>query len=250
MSRTNTWLIAVPAIFLLSTATGSPGGLIDAASAELDAGGSVELEQKKDQSREVVKKWIIQDAGKSKWVTYENKKYGFKIKHPKDAVLNQGKYETCYLLGDNWRADSAEANTGEDIVGIVFYNYQKCEHSTVELRIGASSNPKDVKDCLKPGYYEAEDPEDGKGTAINHTVKINNLAFFNAFLNDAGMSHSMIGESYRIIHENTCFAIEVINTSSGRGACDPIGDEDKMDKNISFQYDQALKAVKTLKFIK
>lgn len=119
-------------------------------------------------------------------------------------------FQKGYLLGDHWRFDDgsglAAIGPGNAIVEI-FSAKLKREHYprylNVSLRIGRSDDKKSVEQCLQPG------PLGKLGTE-----EINGVTFHIFPIKDAAMMNVLEGKSYRTVHRDTCYALEIIKAYS------------------------------------
>jgi hypothetical protein len=138
---------------------------------------------------------------------YTNGQFGFSIFYP-----SQDKVETTfdqqYFLPTTWRVDAFPEATGTPIIALVGYQTGSSDsyprYFEAEVRVGASANPHEVAACDSPTGDEASLPD-----------KIINGVTWKAFvLENVGMMQYLKGISYRTIHDNTCFALEQIETGS------------------------------------
>ncbi len=180
--------------------------------------------------------------------TYVNNDYGFELKYPSDyeATSTFGQY---YHLQNLWRAEASPASNGKPIVSIPVFQIDQGGVATgksyplyfdAELRIGASSDPQDILNCYKPdpGYTSQK---------ITDTT-INGIVFKKFDFQNAGMMQYVQGESYRVIHNGMCFAVEQIKTGSSYR--DSSMFQGIPDDQLNGYYDEAGKIIQTFKFTK
>lgn len=183
--------------------------------------------------------------------TYVNKEYGFEIRYPSNFTATTT-FQRYYALGDSWRADALlddnDKSRGESLVSIPVYRVDNHTggayvsyplYYDAELRIGASSDPKDVQTCLLSTNEIL--PETGS------TEMINGITFSKFIIQNAGMSQYIGGVSYRTIHNNICFAVEQLKAgSSYRDMPNP---KDIPDSVLDSYFNEIPAIIKTFKFI-
>ena len=149
--------------------------------------------------------------------TYTNDQYGFELTYPGD-LQPEYKFKQYYNLPKTWRVSAPEGDNGEAVVSIPVFRidnqgangsaegkpYQL--YFDAEVRVGVSSSTESVADCYKtdPGYTTQKVTD----------VEINGLTFKKFDFSGAGMMQYVQGESYRIIHNGTCYAVEAVKTGS------------------------------------
>jgi len=177
------------------------------------------------------------------WLTYKNTDYGFTLRYPPN-LQPQKNFDTYYFLPDTWRAFNADAEnfseTGKAIISIPVFKVEHIKsypsYYTAELRIGASSNAKDLENCIKNNQ---------------DTKTINGITFHVFPLDDEGMMQYMHGISYRTIHNNQCFAIEQIETGSKMYTDDDSPNATHVpDSLLKNYYDQVGSIIQTFTFTK
>jgi hypothetical protein len=131
--------------------------------------------------------------------TYTNTTYGFSISYP-NAFIATSTFASSYLLPTDWNI-YADQGTGEQVVAIEYPGSNDVLSS--ELRIGVSSDAAQVKSC---------DTFDTDQTGIKtSTHAINGEEFYIGTASDAAMSHFSYTESYRIVHDGTCYALDLVS---------------------------------------
>jgi len=179
---------------------------------------------------------------------YKNDEYGFEVSYPK-SLTPDNSFTTYYHLSGAWRANADPESGGNLIVSIPVYRIESKTgvfmsyplYFDAELRIGASSDPKDIENCLKeePNYQGA-----------TSTIEvINGVTFRRFILGSAGMMQYMYGVSYRIIHNNVCFAIEQLKVGSSYRDI-TTSSNDIPDSVLDSYYNKVGDIVKTFKFLK
>jgi hypothetical protein len=138
---------------------------------------------------------------------YTNGQYGFSMFYPAQAKT-ETVFDQQYFLPNTWRVDAFSDATGTPIIAIVGYETKSStsypRYFETEVRIGASTDPHEVAACNSPTGDETSLPD-----------KVINGVRWKAFvLQNAGMMQYLKGISYRTIHDNTCFALEQVETGS------------------------------------
>jgi len=189
--------------------------------------------------------------------TYKNTEYGFTIQYPKNLTAESAFRAYPYYSSYNseeysttlnfWKTDADSQDMGKEIVSIPVYSYAPnnnpiLPHIYIDVRIGASAWPEDVKNCykLRPEYEPYEK---------NFVTQVINGVEFKVFtdtLGGRGRHSYLSAESYRTIHNNICYVIERIRTGSNDGLS---ADAAKEDDLINY-YNQASDIIKTFKFTK
>lgn len=178
---------------------------------------------------------------------YVNRTYGFEISYPKNLTPETA-FDSYYHLSSFWRAEAGPDSTGTPVVAIPVYRIHQGGVATgkpyplyfdAEVRVGVSNNPADIANCLKP------DPGYASQKVTN--VNINGLTFEKFDFQSAGMMQYLQGESYRIIHNNLCFAIEQIKTGSSYR--DPSMLPGTPDSVLNGYYDETGQIIKSFRFI-
>ena len=138
---------------------------------------------------------------------YTNGVYGFSIFYP-GSDKTETTFDTQYHLPANWRENALQDASGTPIFAIIGYSTQSDtsypRYFETEVRIGASKDPQELAACEKPSENETQLPD----------AVINKVTWKAFGLQDAGMMQYLQGTSYRTIHDNTCFALEEIETGS------------------------------------
>lgn len=178
---------------------------------------------------------------------YKNLEYGFEISYPSNLVATTT-FQNYYHLNSNWRSDAAlDSNgnaTGEPIVSIPIYRINNSNNGAyvsyplyydAELRIGVSSDPKDVEACLL-----------STNGIAGSTEIINGINFSKFTIEEAGMSQYLEGVSYRTIHNGACYAVEQLKTGSSYR--DVPNAKDISDSVLDSYYNQIPDIIKTFKF--
>lgn len=140
---------------------------------------------------------------------YTNGEYGFSLMYPSGAILEE-EFGTEYFLSDAWRVNALPTGTGTPILNVVTYETRSDvsypRYFVTQVRIGASTDPAEVRRCEQPALEQGEDEQP--------SVVLNGKEFKVFAFQDAGMMQYVRGVSYRAIHEESCIAIEKIQVGS------------------------------------
>lgn len=173
---------------------------------------------------------------------FKNDRYGFEINLER-GLKTQMPFKMFYMLSNRWCYGADEKSKGQPIVSIPIYQVENKDafprYFSAEVRIGASADPEDVKNCLK---------RPGTSMAASKVANIGGLKFLAFPIAEAGMMQYVSGTSYRIIHNNTCFAIEQLK--SGSNYRDQPNPKDIPESVLDSYFQKAGDLIKTFKFIK
>jgi hypothetical protein len=133
------------------------------------------------------------------WNIGRSDNYGFEIKYP-SFISPLTTAPSAYLVGNGWTCRTESGSKGEVIASFVacqLLDEPSEEYSfNAELRIGANSNPNEVKNCLN--FWNM--------TPVDVNINGEELRRFET--NDAGLGNRAGIDVYRTIHNNICFSIE------------------------------------------
>jgi hypothetical protein len=179
----------------------------------------------------------------SERTTYTDDNYGFTVNYP--ASFQAETYtKTYYRFPAKWRMD-AFANTDKmPIISIRSFGIvQKDAYPksfSAEVRIGASRDPQDIAKCFN---------DDNDSAGISPTTEvINGVTFQKFILGSNEGSNYMTGESYRTVHNGTCYAIEQLQLGSTLRA--ESSSKDISDDQLDSYYNSLADVVKTFRFTK
>lgn len=156
----------------------------------------------------------VNTTGVNPLATFRNDQFGFQLQYAKE-LQPENTFQRFYVLSNNWRAETEPDSKGTPIVSIPVFRIDQGSIATgksyplyfsAEVRVGASSDPKDVADCLKndPGFTEQKVTD----------VEINGIPFKRFEFADQAAMQYVAGLSYRTVHNNQCFAIEQLKAGS------------------------------------
>lgn len=138
---------------------------------------------------------------------YANGEYGFLLQYPGSAVVEETFIEDGYtpVL---WRAGALTDTKGTPVVSIRTHrtasetSYPR--YYTTLVRVGVSEDAKEVERCLKAANGEIALPD----------VIIGGVSFKAFSFGDAGMMRYLKSESYRVVQDGKCVALEKIAAGS------------------------------------
>ena len=163
------------------------------------------------------------------WKIYVNKQWGFTISYPNNLSISETSPDNYFfttdwsaIVGNDYilekdatvRTTNNVANNGgkRSITTIPLFNKVGANargdgyYFRTDLTIGASSFPADLKNCLSGNFKIAVDKQGKQKIGRN---------FFSVFRAvDSGMSQYAEVTSYRILHHDVCFALEIIVAGS------------------------------------
>lgn len=174
---------------------------------------------------------------------YTNGRYGFSVVYPETAVVDYA-FSPQYHLGSTWRANALVNATGTPIVAFVTYQTESDNsyprYFVAQVRIGASSDPKELAACEKRTADQGE-------TALPD-VSLNGTPFKAFAFENAGMMQYVRGVSYRALLNGSCIAIEKIQTGSSYRE-DAISPADIPDATLQAAYDALEGIVGSVTFV-
>ena len=185
-----------------------------------------------------------QSAIPAGWSTYTSSKYGFEISYP-SPLAPTTTFASYYHLPNAWRVGAMPNSSGRAVISIPVYRLNNRldypRYFDAEIRIGASSNPTDVKNCYSTyGYGSPTPPTD---------ETINGIKFRAFPLESAGMMQYLMGVSYRTVHNGVCYAIEQLK--AGSNYRNPTSSPQDIPQSVlDNYYNQASAIVQTFRFTK
>ncbi len=174
--------------------------------------------------------------------SYINNTYGFKIDIPKGFTASTS-FKGFYHIQPNWRFDASETS-GTPLLSILAKRIENGEENLypryydAEIRIGVSEDPTEVANCLK-AVGNPTPPTD---------VEINGTIFKRFDLSSAAMMQYLRGESYRLVKDGACIAIERFET--GANYRDDQTVETISDADLKQFFDSLEPVLKTFQFTK
>lgn len=143
--------------------------------------------------------------------TFVSKQYGIRLRYPADLVLQHG-FKRSYLNNGDWTTYAGpDAPPGKALVALVMPESDRVTDG--ELRIGVSRQPRAVKTCTRL-------PAAARRASAGH-AKISGVDFTTYKAADAAMSHYLTVRSFRAVHNNTCYAMDVLVYGTNPNVYDP-----------------------------
>ena len=135
---------------------------------------------------------------------------GFHIDYPQDMTTGVS-FDSKYLANDSWKTYAPEGSSGTSVLMLTLPGSN--DVTAGELRIGISSDEKEIAQCNAP-------PSNADKDSIGKTT-INGTTFASFHAADAGMSHYLKVHSYRVVHGHYCYAIDLLVTGTNPKVYDP-----------------------------
>lgn len=141
---------------------------------------------------------------------FESTQYGFRIDYP--AVLHASPtFDTSYLANGTWKTYADTGSTGEPVLSLTLPESNKI--TAGELRIGVSDDAEQVKQCREP-------PATLRPGSVGK-ANVNGIDFAHFDAGDAAMSHYLSVHSYRTVHADRCYAIDLLVIGTRPEVYDP-----------------------------
>ena len=125
--------------------------------------------------------------------------WGFRIGAPSGWTLRRD-FQSSYLSNGAWKTFTTPGSQGEPVVSLIVPG---SNHITdAELRIGASRDPAEVRHCAAP-------PSAVIAGSVA-TQRINGVSFTTFEAENAAMSHHLTVHAWRVMHDDACYAIDLL----------------------------------------
>ena len=176
---------------------------------------------------------------------YSDGIYNFTMRFP-SYVQSNNLFSTFHEIGNNWRLNPSQINQGKPIVSFIIKRIDQGGVATgkayplfftSEVRVGVSPN---TKLC-----YETDA---GYTNQKITNVEINGVTFKRFSFQDAAMMKYVQGESYRTIHNDTCYVLEQIR--NGSNYRDDTMTTGLSEGTLNDYYNVGEQIIKTFKFTK
>jgi hypothetical protein len=143
--------------------------------------------------------------------TFTSKKYGFTITYPADLKMTHG-FNRNYLSNGEWKTYAGPHTAkGHAVLDLTLPGSNDVTDG--ELRIGVSRQTKALLHCTNP-------PGTIKKGSLGK-ITISGVTFTTFEAGDAAMSHYLHTRSYRMVHDGTCYAIDVLVYSTNPDVYSP-----------------------------
>ncbi len=168
--------------------------------------------------------------------------YGFMLQYPESAVVSET-FAAGYHLPALWRVAAGTETVGTPIVSFTTYSTESKDsyprYFDALIRIGASKDSKEVKECLFAAADQGE---------IELTEIVMGGTTWKAYsFENAGMQQYVRGISYRTVHQNTCFAIEKL--AVGSNYREAASDRDIPQAVLDEEYAKLARIIATFTFV-
>lgn len=141
---------------------------------------------------------------------FTSARYGFRIDYPATMRASHA-FATSYLANGTWKTYAGADSRGTPVLALSLEGSNKI--TAGELRIGASNDAKQIKQCSEPPATLR--PGSVGGATINGI----HFTYFEA--GDAAMSHYLAVQSYRTVHAGRCYAIDLLVVGTRPEVYDP-----------------------------
>ncbi|HEX5354455.1 MAG TPA: hypothetical protein VFW60_10270 [Rhodanobacteraceae bacterium] len=131
--------------------------------------------------------------------TLTNDAWGFRIEAPPGWEVRHD-FRSGYLANGAWKTFAPPDSQGKPILTLTVPGSNRI--SDAELRIGASRAAGEVRRCTTP-------PSAMRPGSVA-TQRINGVAFTIFEAGDAAMSHHLEVHAWRVLHDGTCYAVDLL----------------------------------------
>lgn len=128
-----------------------------------------------------------------------NDAWGFRIEAPQGWGVRHD-FRSSYLANGTWKTFAPPDSQGKPILALTVPGSNRI--SDAELRIGASRAADEVRRCATP-------PSALRPGSVA-TQRINGVAFTTFEAGDAAMSHHLEVHAWRVVHDGTCYAVDLL----------------------------------------
>lgn len=136
--------------------------------------------------------------------------WGFRIDVPPGWTVRRD-FQSSYLANGAWKSFASPDSHGQPVVALTLPGSNKI--TDAEIRIGASRDAKEVRDCTTP-------PAAVRPGSVA-TRHIHGVAFTTFEAADAAMSHRLKVHTYRTVHGGACYAIDLLVFGVNPAVYDP-----------------------------
>lgn len=140
---------------------------------------------------------------------YVDRDYGFGITVP-PGVQERDTFSPGVLDSGQWEYGASTPTAGSARVALVLPGSNNI--TTGELRVGVATAPNSVGLCTRIPDGAQKQPQ---------KVTLDRVGFTNFRQQDAAMNHFMRADSYRAIHKNRCYAIDLLVYGTNPQVYDP-----------------------------
>lgn len=141
---------------------------------------------------------------------FRSTRLGFYVDYPATMTASK-RFDSKYLANAAWKTYAGPDSSGTDVLMLTLPDSN--DVTAGELRIGVSRHKKEVRQC--------DQPSDAAIPSTHGKAIINGTAFATWHAHDAGMSHYLKVHSYRVVHDDYCYAIDLLVTGTNPRVYDP-----------------------------
>jgi hypothetical protein len=135
---------------------------------------------------------------------------GFRIDVPTGWQVRR-RFDPSYLANAAWKTYAGPGSHGRPMLALILPGSDRI--TDAEIRIGTSHGVKEVRACT------ATPPAVRAGSAS--TQRIGDIVFTTFESGDAAMSHRLKVHAYRVVHDGTCYAIDLLVFGTDPSVYDP-----------------------------
>lgn len=140
----------------------------------------------------------------------ESNRFGFRMQYPKGWTARR-EFRGSYLANGSWKTYAAPDSQGTPVAALVMAG---SNHVTdAEVRIGVSRAAAEVKACATP-------PSSLRAGSVGRE-QIDGADFVKFEASDAAMSHYLDVHSYRAVHDDACYALDLLVYGTDPQVYDP-----------------------------
>lgn len=125
--------------------------------------------------------------------------WGFRIDVPPGWTVRRD-FQSSYLANGAWKSFAPPDSRGQPVLALSVPGSNNI--TDAEIRIGASRDPMEVHDCTAP-------PSAVRSGSVA-TRDVQGVTFTTFEAADAAMSHHLDVHAYRTVHDDACYAIDLL----------------------------------------
>lgn len=145
------------------------------------------------------------------WKVITSAAYDIRVCYPADLELRQS-FRKSYLANGRWKTYTGPGSpSGKPLIALIMPASNQV--TSGELRIGVSHDPAAIRTCK-------EIPASARPGSVGEMM-IDGIPFTTFQASDAGMSHYLLVHSYRAVHAETCYAMDVLVFGSNPNVYSP-----------------------------
>lgn len=141
----------------------------------------------------------------------ESNRFGFRIAYPKGWTARRD-FRGGYLANGGWKTYAAQGSQGTPVAALVVAGSNRV--TDAEMRIGVSRAADEVKICATP-------PSPLRAGSTDRE-RIDGADFVRFEASDAAMNHHLDVHSYRAVHDDACYALDLLVYGTNPQVYDPV----------------------------